>query len=94
MITIPQRLSRNSLKIIKDIAVIIYMTAINGEQNDKSNSIDETERGGLKNKNPIIGHQLIKLNTLKIRIMIIFFFIAAISHFLCYHSLSFRIKKV
>ena len=47
-----------------------------------------------KNKNPIIGHQLIKLNTLKIRIMIIFFFIAAISHFLCYHSLSFGIKKV
>jgi hypothetical protein len=41
---IPQRMSRISLKIIIYIAVIIYMTAIKGEQNEKNNSIDD--RGG------------------------------------------------
>ena len=36
---------RNSLKIIKYIAVIIYMTAISGEQYDRNNSSSERERG-------------------------------------------------
>ena len=46
------------------------MTAIKGEQNDKSNSIDETERGVWKNKYPIIGYQLIKLSKLNIIITV------------------------
>ena len=84
MIMIPQRISRNSLKIIKYIAVIIYMTAIKGEQNDKSNSIDETEWGVWKNKYPIIGYQLIKLSKLNIIIMIVFFVINKYSSFQLY----------
>ena len=84
MIMIPQRISRNSLKIIKYIAVIIYMTAIKGEQNDKSNSIDETERGVWKIKYPIIGYQLIKLSKLNIIIMIVFFVINKYSSFQLY----------
>ena len=38
---IPHQMLDNFLKTIKNIAVIIYITAIKGEQNDKSSSNDK-----------------------------------------------------